>query len=125
MISDFVGTWDMVHDDWHGTLVIYPIDQREVAIDGPCTYTYYVLSGTYTGGDGVAREVRGTVGGQDANKRTSEVCKQSDHLIDFTVAFPNEPPQPFTGYMFTQQRRTMAGDTWWQGIPFGWYAIKR
>jgi hypothetical protein len=125
MISDIAGTWNMVHDDWRGTLVIRPPDQRHHAVDGPCTYTYYVIDGSYTGDNGIALTVRGTLGGHDANKLTNEQCKQSDHLINFTIAFPNQPPQRFDGYLFTRQRRTMGGYTWWEGIPFAWYAIKQ
>jgi hypothetical protein len=57
-ISDLVGTWDMVHDDWLGTLVVRPPGQRFNEVDGPCTYSYYAIDGTYTGGDGSARTMK-------------------------------------------------------------------
>jgi hypothetical protein len=125
MINDFVGTWDIVHDDWRGTLVINPSDQKQKAVDGECTYTYWIITGTYTGNDGTPQQVRGTFGGRDPNRRANEACKQSDHIAQFTISPTNQPPQPFVGYLFTHQHRTLAGYTWWQGIPFGWYAVKR
>jgi hypothetical protein len=124
MIADLIGTWNMVHDDWRGTLVINPSYQRLNGVDGPCTYVSYVFDGSYTGADGTPLLVRGTIGGKDDNQRTNAQCPQSDHLVNFTIDFPGQPPQQFTGYLFTQQKRTLAGETWWQGIPFGWYATK-
>jgi hypothetical protein len=116
----------MVHDDWRGTLFIRPPDQRLNEVDGSCTYTSWVIDGTYTGDDGIGRTMRGRFGGRDLNKRTNEQCKQSDHKVRFTIAFPNnEPPQPFEGYLYTRRGKTLAGYTWWQGIPFGWSAQKR
>jgi hypothetical protein len=118
------GTWDMVHDDWAGVLIIYPPDQSFNAVDGNCTYSYTEIGGTWTGPDGVAHEMRGTLGGgPDMNRRTGEPCPASEMLLQFNIAF-GDPPQPFEGYLFTAQTR-MAGYTWWEGNPFGWYALKR
>ena len=36
-VNDLVGTWDMVHDDWRGSLVVRPPSQRFNEVDGPCT----------------------------------------------------------------------------------------
>ncbi len=124
-ITDLVGIWNMVHDDWAGTLVIRPPDQRQNIVDGACVHQRYVIDGTYTGGDGVARAVRGTFQGRDGRRRRGEACTVSDHLVEFTIAFEAAAPQSFEGYLFTHQRRTLAGYTWWEGIPFGWYARKR
>jgi len=123
-IHDIVGTWDTVIDDWRGVLVLRPSDQELNEIDGGCTYTSYTLDGAYTGGDGRGVAVRGYAGGHDLNSRVGS-CRQSDHYLSFTIAFPGDPPQPFNGYIFTHQWRTMAGYTWWHGTPFGWYARKR
>ena len=124
-VSDLVGTWDTVHDDWRGTLVVRPPGQRFNEVDGPCTYSYYAVDGTYTGHDGTTWTMRGRFGGRDPNKRTNEQCKRSEHKVSCTITFPNEPPQPFDGYLYTHRGRTLAGYTWWRGLPFGWYAQKR
>lgn len=122
----FSGTWAMWHDNWPGTLTIYPPDQELVAEDPPCTYTYMPFSGSYEpGGGGPALAVSGTIGGQDPNQQGHE-CPQSDHKIVFTIAFPGAPPQPFQGYIFTQAGPgRLAGYTWWAGLPFGWFAEKQ
>lgn len=119
------GTWDMVHDDWQGVLKINPSDQETQGTDGPCTYIASVIDGQYTDHAGTSHQMRGSFRGHDPNDQTSRQCKQSDHMIRFTIAFPNEPPQQFLGYVFTHQGKSMAGYTWWQGIPFGWYATRR
>lgn len=124
LIDDLVGTWDMVHDEWRGTLVINPPGQLLQGTDGACTYSSYVIDGTYGQGAG-ALAMHGTFGGEDRNRRTGEACPQSEHLLNFTIDFPNQTPQEFTGYLFTRGGKGMGGHTWWQGIPFGWYAVKR
>lgn len=125
-VGDLSGFWTMVHDDWRGTLQINPSDQLRYARDGSCTYRYYAIDGWYTRGDGVRRWMRGTFGGRDTNRRDGAPCPQTAHLIRFTVDFGNGgPAQPFEGYLFTRQGRTMSGYTWWQGTPFGWFATKQ
>ena len=55
-----------------------------------------------------------------------------DHRIIFYVDFNNTPTttrddQKFDGYFLTQQpaaRRGVAGLTWWNNIPFGFYATR-
>ncbi len=125
MIEDIAGIWDMVHDGMGGTLKINPSDQRHNAIEGNCTYNYNVIEGNYNQGNGASLQMHGTFGGKDVNNRSNAPCKQSDHLISFTIHFPPDPPQQFTGYLFTHNKKTMAGFTWWKGIPFGWFATKR
>jgi|SRR6185312_3769778 len=49
------------------------------------------------------------------------------HRIVFWVDFPRTyknttDDQRFDGYFFTQTKDGMAGVTWWNGIPFGFYA---
>lgn len=125
LIDDLVGTWDMVHDGWRGTLVINPSDQLRNAVDDPCTYRYYVIDGVYTTSGGEQFAMSGTFGGKDLDQHTGDPCPQSDHLLNVTIEFPGEPPQPFIGYLFTHEGKGMGGRTWWQDIPFGWYAVKR
>lgn len=122
----FSGTWNMFHDNWPGALTILPSDQEFREEDPPCVYIYSEFSGSYQpGGGGPALAVTGTQGGKDPNWRGGQ-CTQSDHKISFTIAFPGPPPQPFEGYFFTQGGPArMSGYTWWQGIPFGWFAQKQ
>lgn len=122
-IDAISGTWDMVHDDWQGTLYIDPPDQRHTAV-GHCTYSYYVLSGTYTDSNGNVHTVSGTLGGLDHYSQTGSACPRSDHMVQLTIRFPGNS-QRFVGYLFTHNERTLAGYTWWQGTTFGWYARKR
>lgn len=125
LINKLIGTWDMVHDDWIGTLVVNPSDQKQNSVDGQCTYTSWVIDGTYTDANNQQMAMRGTLGGQDLDRLTTENCKDSDHLLEFTIDFPGQSAQRFSGYLFSHQSLGMAGRTWWNGIPFGWYAIKR
>jgi hypothetical protein len=79
---------------------------------------------TLPAGGGAPLAVSGRVGGRDPSVRGQQ-CGQSDHGISFTIAFPGAPPQPFQGYFFTQAGPAhLAGFTWWQGLPFGWFADK-
>jgi hypothetical protein len=124
-IGDLIGSWDMVHDDWRGTLVVNPSPQRLVEVDGACTYATWRIDGTYTGSDGARRFFRGYFQGRDTNWRPGGGCRTSSHVVRFAIPFDPRAPQAFEGYLFTHQKRAMAGYTWWQGIPFGWYAVKR
>jgi hypothetical protein len=116
----------MIHDNWVGTLVLTVTDQVVTRDTPPCVFTFNRVQGTYTpaaGGGPLA--VRGRVGGRDPSVRSGQPCPQSDHGINFTIAFPSAPPQPFKGYFFTQSGPShLAGLTWWQGLPFGWFADK-
>jgi hypothetical protein len=116
----------MVHDDWSGVLEIFPPDQHQQAVDGNCTYSYYVLSGKWTDPQGVSHPMAGVFQGRDPNVQSGDACAQSSHMLNFAIDFGNqEPAQQFYGYVFTHQNRRMAGFTWWHGLPFGWFATKR
>jgi hypothetical protein len=121
----FAGTWHMVHDNWRGTLVLSVSDRQFTQDAPPCHFTFRRVQGTYTpDGGGVPLAVVGRVGGRDNSQRQHD-CPQSDHRISLTIEFPGAPPQPFQGYYFTQAGpMRLAGLTWWQGLPFGWYAEK-
>jgi hypothetical protein len=123
-INDVIGTWNMVHDGWNGTLVIQGEDQVLHPVDGNCTFTSTTFFGTYTGPGADNVQVQGFLGGEDSNWQSSG-CAQADHLVNFTVSFTSAPTQRFIGYVFTQTKNAMAGYTWWDGIPFGWYAQKQ
>jgi hypothetical protein len=49
------------------------------------------------------------------------------HRLTFWIDFSKTPGNPqddqrFDGYFFTQTKDAMAGVTWWNGVPFGFYA---
>lgn len=122
----FAGTWHMIHDNWVGTLVLTVSEHVVVRDVPPCQFTFNRVHGTYTPSSGGGPfAVMGRAGGRDPGIRSGQPCPQSDHGISFTIALPGAPPQPFKGYIFTQPGPSyLAGFTWWQGLPFGWFADK-
>ncbi len=108
--DEFLGTYDMNHDGWKGVLVLDRGGE------------FCRLYGTYTGTDGVVRPVEA-----DAALNRSGQCSVTPlptHRIKFSIKF-DFGWQKFDGYMFTRDRRIIAGLTWWNNIPFGFYAVKR
>lgn len=104
--QDWVGTYDMDHDGWHGTLVI---SQSGVACGQPA---WCALTVVY----------------RDANNTThgGRVERMDDRLEEmrFIVAFPGNA-QPFTAYLFTHEPGKLAGTTNWSGRTFGFYALRQ
>ena len=93
------GIYSMVHDGWKG----------ELTLQGS--------GGTYIGGDGKKLPVK-------------VISLSGYHLIFVVVGLGGENAdglggQKFDGYQMTQTHDAIAGVTWWQGQPFGFYAVKR
>ena len=97
-IQQFSGIYEMVHDGWRGTLELKGGSGMYLDADGR---SYRVL--VEIRGNHILFYVLG-LGGEDADGRGG---------------------QKFDGYLMTQTRDDIAGLTWWQGQPFGFYAIRR
>jgi hypothetical protein len=112
-------TWSFRNDQWFGTLKLNPVDQIHNMFDGQCSYTYSVVDGAYTlNGQSVA--VTGTIGGKDDQQQSGAACPQSRHLVQLNIG-----GQQFRGYFMGPNNDAIAGTTWWNGIPFAWYANKQ
>jgi len=118
--QDFLGTYDMNHDDWKGILELRA---------GPEDYIEQIpnIEGTYTASwDGKIHKVYGYV--RTWTYPLPEIWGL-DHRIEFYIDFYDTPQkeddQPFEGYLHTGLRNTITGRTAWGELPFGFYAIKR
>jgi hypothetical protein len=93
------GVYNMVHDGWKGELVIGR------------------GGGSYFDANRVRHLVR-------------VMTRNGNHIVFAVVGLGGENAdgsggQKFDGYLMSQTRDAIAGVTWWQGQPFGFYAIKR
>ena len=113
------GTYDMVHDNWEGTLTL-------AAAEGDPVEGVGNVGGTYTGTDGVTHAVQGFV---RAFNYPLVPSWGPDHQIVFYIDFPDtlttSDDQRFAGYLFTHGGEGIAGSTLWNGTPFGFYAVKQ
>jgi hypothetical protein len=95
--TDLNGTYNMVHDGWKGVLTL----------SGD--------HGSYTGSDGKQFTVRAEVDGY--------------HFVIYIIGLGGQNTdgtggQKFDGYLMTRTRDAIAGVTWWENQPFGFYGIK-
>ena len=117
-VQDFAGTYAMNHDGWKGTLKLW--------VRNMSTSTSGNIGGTYTSADGSSvHAVRGFV---RSPAKTMPVEWGPDHKIELYIDFADttsgSDDQKFEGYLFTQTKEGMAGKTWWNNTPFGFYALK-
>jgi len=103
--TDWIGTYQMNHDGWRGTLVIS--DSKSGCTTSP--WCSFVVS--YINDKGVSNT--GTIDAID---------QQGQHMV-FYLDFP-ENKQKFDGYIFSWDKSKMAGTTYWHGRTFGFYALK-
>lgn len=96
--EDFNGFYEMVHDGWRGTLEL-------------------------KGGGGLYI---------DSDKHPYKVLVEAKgyHIVFYVIGLGGENAdgrggQKFDGYLMTQTHDDMAGLTWWNNRPFGFYAIRR
>jgi len=104
---DFAGTYSMSHDGWRGTLYLGA---------GRADCPRPLCLSTYTDSNGKRYPVRVTTAN---NRITFYVVGLGGQNADSTGG------QKFEGYLMTQTRDAIAGTTWWERQPFGFYAIKR
>lgn len=116
--ADLLGSWSAIPDGLLGSLEL-----RDAAGDHPELKPN--LEGIYTGPGGKPHSVLGWM------RTWRNPLPQSwgpDHKVEFQVdlAGTSDPKddQRFEGYLFTRSRDAMAGITWQEDVPFGFYAIK-
>jgi len=116
--ADFEGIYTMNHDGWEGGLWLYGTS------DNPVEGAPNIL-GLYLDSSSVLHNVRGYV-------RTWEYPVSDptwpDHKLQFYIDFNNTSDpgddQKFEGFLFTHNKNTMAGMTYWNNTPYGFYASK-
>lgn len=105
--SDFAGTYSMSHDGWRGTLYLG---------DGKADCPRPLCQSNYTDNDGRKYSVKVTTSGSQI---TFYIVRLGGQNTDGSGG------QKFLGHLMTQTKDAIAGTTWWEGRPFGFYAIKK
>ena len=105
-VHEWIGKWDMNHDGWRGTLVTS--DSKVDCATSP--WCHLVLS--YIDANG--KQITGKIG---------KIDQKFQHMT-FSLNFPNNT-QKFEAYLFSWDKRKMAGVTYWGGRTFGFYATKK
>jgi Peptidase family C25 len=114
--QDFSGNYGMAHDGWRGTL-------QFAKASGDYIEGTPNMGGKYVTVEGQQHDLRGF-----ARTATYPISAGwgPDHKIGFYIDFADTPSQDddqnFEGYLFTRTKDAMAGITWWNNIPFGFFA---
>ncbi len=109
--AHFLGKYNMNHDGWKGKLSLWQSNGAVI--------------GSYTDGNGAVHNVR-TVLRTASNPLPN--TWGPDHKIELYIDFADtanaNDDQKFEAYLFTQTKDAMAGVTWWNNTPYGFYAEK-
>lgn len=105
--GNFAGTYSMSHDGWRGTLYLG---------DGRADCGRPLCLSSYTDTNGRRYPVKVMISG---NRITFYVVGLGGQNAD------NSGGQKFQGHLMTQTKDAIAGTTWWEAQPFGFYAVKR
>jgi hypothetical protein len=98
-VAGYDGSYSMVHDGWKGELILRG------------------AGGDYVDSAGKRYPVRTRL--FPGNKIVFYIVGLGGENADGTGG------QKFEAYLFTQTRDGMAGMTWWQAQPFGFYAVRK
>ncbi|NJM70715.1 MAG: hypothetical protein HC862_11065 [Scytonema sp. RU_4_4] len=107
-VRDFHGNYSMSHDGWKGNLTLFNSSDPEFRCNPLC--------GMYT--DSGGRNYLVKVSNIQGYKITFYVIGIGDENAEGTGG------QKFEGYLMTQTKDAIAGNTWWHSRPFGFYAVK-
>ncbi|HOJ88313.1 MAG TPA: hypothetical protein PLP64_06150 [Pseudothermotoga sp.] len=122
VLGPYGSVWKIYWDGWEGTLVFFKGGSGYLEDANKVKYnlTYVILKNPQD-------NISGMTGPGYVGKAST-----LGHRIVFMVDFANTPgntqdDQRFDGYIFTQtlkqpNKRAISGITWWDSIPFGFYA---
>lgn len=103
--ADWFGTYTMNHDGWRGTLTI-----TDTPAD--CAAPLWCdMALRYRGSDG-----------QNRKGYIERIDDNGQHMV-FFIKFPDNT-QRFDAYIFSWDKKKMAGITYWGGRRFGFFATR-
>lgn len=121
-LGQYGRVYDIVWDGWKGELVLQPdpwaanshlkgADGRRYAV------RYQVLL--------EAQQVVGGTAGPGYTGAPTNMKYRIVFWVDFNNTKITTDDQKFDGYLMTQTKDAIAGVTWWNRMPFGFYAIRK